>query len=30
MVSRSQPVSHLSADVVLNSVDFHNYKLTNQ
>jgi len=30
-VSRSQPVSHLSADVVvLNSLHSHNYKLSNQ
>jgi len=28
--SRSQPVSHLSADVVLNSLHSHNYKLTNE
>jgi len=29
-VSRSQSVSHLSADVVLNSLHSHNYKLTNE
>ena len=30
-VSRSQPVSHLSADhVVLNSLHSHNYELTNE
>jgi len=28
--SRSQPVSHLSADDVLNSLHSHNYKLTNE
>jgi len=29
-VARSQPDSHLSADVVLNSLHLHNYKLTNE